>query len=78
MLHDDFKRGPWRYLDFHIIPVYGLSDQTANAQAGWPLLDAHLILSELMCTCREPLTHSYLETCKRVIGKQCRPRSDAT
>ena len=24
------------------------------------------------------LTHSYLETPKRVIGKQCRPRSDAT
>ena len=27
---------------------------------------------------RESLTYSYLETCKRVIGKQCRPRSDAT
>ena len=25
-----------------------------------------------------PLTHCYLETHKRVIGKQCRPRSDAT
>ena len=24
------------------------------------------------------LTHSHLETSKRVIGKQCRPRSDAT
>ena len=24
------------------------------------------------------LIHSYRETCKRVIGKQCRPRSDAT
>ena len=24
------------------------------------------------------LTHSYLETCKRVIGIQCKPRSDAT
>ena len=24
------------------------------------------------------LTHLYLETRKRVIGKQCRPRSDAT
>ena len=24
------------------------------------------------------LTHFYLETHKRVIGKQCRPRSDAT
>ena len=24
------------------------------------------------------LTHSYLETHKKVIGKQCRPRSDAT
>ena len=24
------------------------------------------------------LTHSYQETCKRVEGKQCRPRSDAT
>ena len=23
-------------------------------------------------------THSHLETCKSVIGKQCRPRSDAT
>ena len=25
-----------------------------------------------------PLTSSYLETHKRFIGKQCRPRSDAT
>ena len=24
------------------------------------------------------LTHSYLETRKRVLGKECRPRSDAT
>ena len=24
------------------------------------------------------LTHSYRETHKRVIGKQCKPRSDAT
>ena len=25
-----------------------------------------------------PLTNCYLETCKRVIGKQCRPISDFT
>ena len=25
-----------------------------------------------------PLAHSYLETRKRLIGKHCRPRSDAT
>ena len=34
----------------------------------------HLIASLILL----PLTHSYQETCKRVICKQCRPRSDAT
>ena len=50
-----------------------LTDQTAIPQAGWPLLDAHLILSELLCTCRGPLTHSYLETRKRVIANSADP-----
>ena len=49
-----FKTGSWRYLDFHPIPVQWLTDQTVtDAQAGWPLLDTHLILSKLLCTCRE-------------------------
>ena len=38
-------------------------------KSGISLLVSHKNLS---------LTYSYLETCKRVIGKQCRPSSDAT
>ena len=30
------------------------------------------------CFSSQDLTHPYRETRKRVIGKQCRPRSDAT
>ena len=36
------------------------------------------ILAEFILYVLEDLTHSYLETCQRAIGKQCRPRSDAT
>ena len=32
----------------------------------------------LLGTMATRLTHCYLETRKRVMGKQCRPRSDAT
>ena len=34
--------------------------------------------AEVQCQCKSSSRHFYLETRKRVIGKQCRPRSDAT
>ena len=39
-----------------------------------PCLQIKIFLSLVV----KELTHSYLETCKRVTGEHCRPRSDAT
>ena len=55
-----------------------ITSATLTVEGNKIVIGMNFIFVYFFSMCKSSITYYSLETCKRVFGKQCRPRSDAT